>query len=92
MSTPVLEGEGQVHERADRTVLAQQRVAQLEQGITARKQAGVQLGPECRHRCERVPLNPVLNPFHDLTSTRHADLSSQDHAPASRTCREQGKP
>ncbi|MFF7791450.1 hypothetical protein [Streptomyces sp. NPDC007991] len=81
MSTPVLGGEGQVHERADRTVRAQQRVAQLEQGIAARKQAGVHLGPECRHRYERVLLNPVLNPFHDLASTRRADVSSQDQAP-----------
>ncbi|MFF7880684.1 hypothetical protein ACH40F_09645 [Streptomyces sp. NPDC020794] len=83
MSTPVLggEGQGQGHERADRTVRTQQRVAQLEQGIAALKQAGVQLGPECRHRCERVPLNPMLNPFLDLASTRRADLSSQDQAP-----------
>lgn len=94
MSTPVLGGEVQVqvHEHADRAVRAQQRASQLEPDIAARKQAGVQLGPERHHRRERVPLNPVLNPFHDLATTRRADLSSHDQAPASRTHREQRKP
>jgi hypothetical protein len=84
----VLGAKGQVHKRADRTVRAQQRVAQLEHGIAARKQAGVQLGPERPYRRERVSLNPVLDPFHDATSTRRADLSTQERAPASRTRRE----
>lgn len=57
--------ERQVHEGADRTIGAQQCVAQLEQGVAPRGQARVQLRPKRHHHRQRVSLNLMLDQSHD---------------------------
>ncbi len=83
VSPTVLGCEGQVHERADRAVGAQQGIAQLEEGVPPGEKRRVQLGTERCHRPERVSLNLVLDLFHDAASMpRRPLLAGSASSPA----------
>lgn len=75
----MLGSERQVREGADRTVSAQQRVAQLEQRVTPRGQAGVQLRAELSHHRQRVSFNLVPDQPHDPGLRTALSLSKASH-------------